>query len=342
MITIDGAKGEGGGQILRTSLSLAACLNKPIEIKNIRAGRGKPGLLRQHYTCAAATAEISSGKIEGLEVGSEYLKFIPGSLGGIHKHYSFAIGTAGSTSLVFQTILPVLLLASHPVRVELKGGTHVPYSPTLEFIEYSFLPVLASIGVRAEIELESCGFYPAGGGSWTVLVHPWTRVSALSLCERGKFIQRKANALMCNLSHRIGERELNKVNWGPESSAVKHVDGFGCGNVLSLQLQYENITSVFDSIGMHRKPAEAVAAEAVKFVQQYEATNAPVCEHLADQLLLPMVIGKGGRFVTQQLSLHSQTNIDVISQVSECEIRHEQVDENAWLIDVPAGLQLSP
>ena len=161
-ITIDGSKGEGGGQMFRTSLSLSAAYGKPFEMLNIRANREKPGLKRQHLTCVRAVAQICGAQVEGDEVGSMRLSFKPGKIK--DGTYQFDIGTAGSVMLVAQTVIPVLLRAEEPSTVTITGGTHVPFAPIWEFFAETYLPELRRMGARVEAELEQCGFYPAAGG----------------------------------------------------------------------------------------------------------------------------------------------------------------------------------
>ena len=176
IIKIDGSEGEGGGQILRTSLSLAMITGKPFHMINIRAGRKKPGLLRQHLTSVKAAAAISGAKITGAEMGSGELKFFPGTVQG--GRYQFAIGTAGSTTLVAQTLLPALMLAEHPSTITLEGGTHNMASPPFDFLAECYLPVLKTMGVSVEAEISRYGFYPAGGGQGGVYHHPGETVKA--------------------------------------------------------------------------------------------------------------------------------------------------------------------
>ena len=170
MIEIDGSQGEGGGQILRSSLSLAICTQRPFRIANIRANRDKPGLLRQHLTAVKAAAEICGGEVIGAEIGSRELTFKPGALKG--GDYSFAIGTAGSSTLVLQTVLPPLLTAAEPSVVRISGGTHNKGSPPFDFLQRAFLPLIARMGARVELELLSYGFYPKGGGVIVATITP--------------------------------------------------------------------------------------------------------------------------------------------------------------------------
>src|SRR5688572_7099138 len=162
MIRIDGSVGEGGGQILRTALSLSLATGTPFQIENIRAGRKNAGLLRQHLTAVLAAAEIGSAETAGASLGSTALTFTPKSVRG--GEFRFAVGTAGSATLVFQTILPALLLAGTPSRVEIEGGTHNMAAPPFDFLKRTFLPVLRRMGANISLELKRYGFYPAGGG----------------------------------------------------------------------------------------------------------------------------------------------------------------------------------
>src|SRR2546428_9297761 len=160
MITIDGSFGEGGGQILRTALSLSLATGTPFRIENIRAGRKKAGLLRQHLTAVLAAAEIGAAEIEGATLGSTMLTFTPKSVRA--GEYRFAVGTAGSGTLVFQTILPALLRASAATRVTIEGGTHNSAAPPFDFLDRTFLPLIRKMGATVSLKLERYGFYPAG------------------------------------------------------------------------------------------------------------------------------------------------------------------------------------
>src|ERR1700741_3714791 len=190
MIEIDGSKGEGGGQILRSSLSLAICTQQPFRIANIRANREKPGLMRQHLTAVKAAAEICAAQVDGAELGSRALAFRPGKLES--GDFSFAIGTAGSCTLVFQTVLPARITAAGESRVRITGGTHNRASPPFDFLARSFLPLLARMGAQVELELSSYGFFPRGGGEIRARIRPAARLAALSLTERGALVRGSA------------------------------------------------------------------------------------------------------------------------------------------------------
>src|SRR5262245_32836026 len=219
IITIDGSFGEGGGQILRTSLSLSLLTGKPFRIEKIRSGRKNPGLLRQHLTAVAAAAKVGQAEVSGASIGSTQLTFTPGEV--LHGEYHFAIGTAGSTTLVLQTVLPALLVAKEltgqQTTLTLEGGTHNPFAPPYDFLIKAFLPILGRMGAFVEARLVRHGFYPAGGGKIEVTVYPASRLERIELTERGKIRERCARAVVANLPRKIAERELSivqkKLSW---------------------------------------------------------------------------------------------------------------------------------
>jgi RNA 3'-terminal phosphate cyclase (ATP) len=196
MITIDGSYGEGGGQILRTSLALSLVTGKPFSINNIRAGRKKPGLMRQHLTAVNAAAEIGSAAIKGNRIGSQEFTFEPEMIKPGNFH--FAIGSAGSCTLVFQTILPALIIAGGPSEIILEGGTHNPFAPPFDFLAKAFLPVINRMGPKVDAVLEKPGFYPAGGGRFKVSINP-AGLNGFDLLERGNIINKTARAAVANL-----------------------------------------------------------------------------------------------------------------------------------------------
>src|SRR5689334_333662 len=174
MLKLDGSVGEGGGQILRTALALSALTGQPFEIEKIRAKRRKPGLLRQHLTAVRAATALCQAQVEGDSLGSMTLRFVPGDVK--PGEYAFAIGTAGSATLVLQTVLPPLLLASRPSKITIEGGTHNPLAPPVDFLDRSFLPLVRRMGPRVRVQLERWGFYPAGGGRISVEIEPVQRL----------------------------------------------------------------------------------------------------------------------------------------------------------------------
>ncbi len=336
-LKIDGSMGEGGGQILRSSLALSLITGRPVEIENIRAGREKPGLLRQHLTAVNAAAEVGGARVEGAALRSTHLSFHPGKVRpGEHR---FAVGTAGSTTLVLQTVLPALLTAPGPSTLVLEGGTHNPFAPPFDFLDKAFLPLLRRMGPRVEATLERAGFYPAGGGRFEVRIEPVAKLGRLDLPERGEIKRRLARALVAGLPASIGHREVKAVrdllSWERESLAVEEVRGSpGMGNILCLEVESEHVTEVFTAFGQRGVPAESVAARAVEEARAYLASGAPVGVHLADQLLLPMALAGGGSFRTQAPSRHTLTNIEVLKMFLDVEIEVKKVGRDDWSIEI--------
>lgn len=316
MITIDGSQGEGGGQILRTSLALAAITGTPVRIEHIRARRPKPGLQRQHLVAVQAAARVCNGHLEGAELHSREIAFTPQAP--VSGTYVFDIGSAGSCTLVLQTVLPILLCADGPSSVSIRGGTHNSMAPPIEFLQESFLPVLHRIGVSATLELERHGFYPAGGGSINATIQPWQARVPLDLQARGKAVGRRAEVLIANLPAHVASREgqamKHGLHWNHQEVDEREVDADGPGNAIIARLRYTNVAAVFTAFGELRKNAERVAEECVKQVRDYVGSEAPVCEHLADQLLLPLALGAGGSFRTVAISEHTRTNAAIVAR----------------------------
>ncbi|MBV1909413.1 MAG: RNA 3'-terminal phosphate cyclase [Kangiellaceae bacterium] len=335
-ITIDGSQGEGGGQILRTSLSLSMCLKQPIRINNIRAGRKKPGLLRQHLTCVRAAQEICNATVKGDELCSNFIEFTPGEING--GEYRFAIGTAGSTSLVFQTILPALLQAASKSTVSFEGGTHNMQAPSYEFITKSFLKALEKIGPKVDCKLERYGFYPNGGGQWTAEINPIKETKRLKLLDRGDLVARNATTIISKIPLHVSQRELKKVaqklNWTANELFENEVDSIGPGNLISLKLVYENTVELFDEVAQRGLTAERVAGKAVSSLKRYMNSKAVVGEHLADQLLLPMALNAGGSYITHAVSEHVRTNANVINQFIDDAISITEIDNDTVKIVV--------
>lgn len=315
MLEIDGSFGEGGGQILRTSLALSLITQTPIRIDRIRAKRKVPGLARQHLTSVLAAARIGNAFVEGAAVGSQEITFRPQPVQG--GHYTFAIGTAGSTTLVLQTILVPLLLAEHASTIELEGGTHNSGAPSFDFLTRSFLPQLARMGAHVDARLERYGFYPAGGGKIVVRIDP-AQLGSLTLMERGRVVAQRANAIVANLPLAIAQRELAVIGWDGEAQSVS---SNGPGNAVMLDIACEHVTEVVTGFGQRGVRAEHVASRALEEAERYLASGAPVGEHLADQLLLPMAVGGGGTFTTCEPSLHTTTNAEVIRRFGVADVR---------------------
>lgn len=317
MIQIDGSMGEGGGQVLRSSLTLSMLTGLPFEIKQIRANRRKPGLMRQHLTAVLAAAKICNAEVSGAELKSGYLSFRPGSIVG--GDYHFSIGTAGSTMLVFQTIMAALLKADKPSRVLLEGGTHNPLAPPFEFLVGSFLPVMHRMGADIQLELVRPGFFPAGGGKVAVDIKPLKSWNPLVLHSRGELVSRGVDILHAHLPKHIAVREqeiiMHRFNLSREQTVVKSMSNSrGPGNIIVAKWQYEHFCQVWTNCARIGVPAERIAKDLCGEIGRYLAGNAPVGEYLADQLLLPMALAGGSSILAQTLSMHARTQLEVIDR----------------------------
>lgn len=342
---IDGSMGEGGGQVLRTSLTLSMCLQAPVVITNVRAGRAKPGLLRQHLAALRAAAEICGAQLSGDALGSTEVRFAPGALRA--GTYEFRIGSAGSSTLLVQTVLPALALLDTPSTIVVHGGTHNGMAPSVDFLELSLFPLLKQMGVRVDSKLHRHGFYPIGGGRWEVTVHPWRQPAPLELRGRGSWIEHRAQVTSSQLQAHIAERELarvaRKLGWPDEALSSCDVGSLGPGNIVSLRSRFEHVTEVFEAVGGLGISAERVAGRAIRDARRYLAAGYAVGEYLADQLLLPMVLGAGGEFTTGALSSHSRTNIALINRWlgAPCIAVSDAGGLPSSVVSIPSGLALA-
>jgi RNA 3'-terminal phosphate cyclase (ATP) len=337
MILIDGSIGEGGGQILRTALGLSMVTGQPFRIEKIRAGRDKPGLLRQHLTAVNAAAAICGASVEGAAISSRELSFTPGKVKA--GEYTFSIGSAGSTTLVLQTVLPALLTADGPSSLTLEGGTHNPHAPPIDFLEKAFLPLINRMGPTVNVTLERAGFYPAGGGRFIVNVQPAAKLLPLHLPERGEIKRRLAKAVVAALPGEIAKRELQKVEkmlgWSGEQLQIRQLPNeWGPGNLLTLEIESEHVTEVFTGFGMKAVTAEAVADQAVQQARRYLAAKIPVGESLADQLLLPLALAGEGSFVTHSPTRHTKTNIEVITRFLPVRVAVAEISRDVWRVEI--------
>ncbi|QDV88351.1 RNA 3'-terminal phosphate cyclase [Planctomycetes bacterium TBK1r] len=326
-ITIDGAQGEGGGQIIRSSLALSAVTGTPIRLENIRAGRKQPGLLRQHLTAVRAAAEVSGAAVSGDQLRSSVLEFTPGTLRG--GDFRFAVGTAGSTSLVAQTLLPALASAGEPSTVTLTGGTHNPWAPPTDFLQRCFLPQLAKAGPRVDVSLTRHGFYPAGGGEIRLQVQPQASWSGFELLDCEPTFTSKVTAIVSKLPRGIAERQCDtirrKSNWENARYEVMEVDEpIGPGNVVMIEIERASVTELFIAHGKVGVKAERVARSLLKQVRAHLGRRVPVGEYLADQLMMPMGLaaaqGHTSAFRSGPLSMHSQTHLAVLKVFLPIEI----------------------
>jgi RNA 3'-terminal phosphate cyclase (ATP) len=324
-IHIDGSLGEGGGQMLRSALTLPMLSGKSLNMSGVRRGRSKPGMMRQHLVSVQAAQQVCSAQVRGAELGSTELEFVPGRVAA--GDYRFAIGTAVSTMLVLQTLLPALLRADAASTLLIEGGTHNGMAPSADFIARAFLPMLQKMSARVDLQVKRLGFYPTGGGAVLVAIQPAT-LKPLDLEERGAALGIEARALLLGLPTKIALRELTAVADRLKLRREQlHVDEStqrgGTGNALQLIAAFEHVREVVTCLGEHGVSSEIVASRACAELERYLAHDAPVGEHLADQLLLPMLIAGGGAFMTAEPSAHLMSNIAVIEAFGMASVRIE-------------------
>jgi RNA 3'-terminal phosphate cyclase (ATP) len=342
MIEIDGSRGEGGGQVLRSSLAMSLVTGRAFRISNIRAGRKRPGLMRQHLTAVNAAAEVGKAEVRGNAIGSRDVTFFPGEVtsGAFH----FAVGTAGSCTLVLQTVLPALLTATGRSDLVLEGGTHNPFAPPFDFLAKAFVPVVNRMGPSVAVALDRPGFYPAGGGRVRVVVEPCDALKGVEILERGAVKGKRVRAVVAQLPRHIADREVkvlrDMLSWDRScfrTEEVKH--SRGPGNVVIVEVESEAVTEVFTAFGERGVPAEQVAKVTGKAVREYLAAEAPAGRYLADQLLIPLALAGGGRFRTLSPTRHTTTNTEVIEAFMDVTFRILELENRQWEVSIEGGTQ---
>lgn len=335
MLEIDGQ--AGGGQLLRTALALSLCTGEPFRMEHIRAKRSRPGLMRQHLTAVQAARDIGCAQVSGDAPGSTTLEFVPGPVRG--GDYHWPIGTAGSTTLVLQTVLPALWLAGVSASLRLEGGTHNPLAPSADFLAHAFLPLMQRMGLRASLSLERHGFFPAGGGALKVDLMESAAPSPLQLPERGALRQLSATALMSSVPGRVGERELDAVRRllgiPEEHRHIRQAEGSpGPGNALMVCVESEHLCDLFTAFGERGVSSERVAEQVCAEARAYLASGAAVGPYLADQLLLPLALAGAGSFTTQTPSEHARSNATLIEKFLPVQIDFEERGPDCWQVAV--------
>lgn len=352
-LMIDGSQGEGGGQILRSALTLSMLLQRPFELYNIRAGRAKPGLLRQHLTCVQAAAAICGAEVQGAQLGATHLSFSPGPVRA--GQYHFAIGSAGSSSLVLQTLLLPLALTNAASRVTVQGGTHNGQSPSTDFLQQSFLPLLAQMGLSSTLSLSRYGFYPAGGGEVSLDIQPCQALLPLTLLDPTPVDAIHWTVIACDVPQKICTRLADSASAKtllPTTCEQRVVTSAGPGVMLQAQVlvasngisnhqrpgqpNSQPFALLFERVGVRGISAETIAEQTASAVNQWHQAGAAVDEHLADQLLLPMALAGQSGFTTTTPSPHCLSNIEVIRQFGLADFTLSALDSASdtqrWLI----------
>jgi RNA 3'-terminal phosphate cyclase (ATP) len=317
MIEIDASFGEGGGQILRSALALSVITGAAMRLFNVRAHRPQPGLKPQHLQAVKAAAAISAAQVEGAALGSQTLCFEPAGLQA--GKYAFDIGTAGSVSLLLQTLALPLSFADGPSRLTLVGGTHVPWSPCYHYLQWQWLPYLAAAGYHIDCSLERAGFYPRGGGLLQVNIRPSGQLSPLKLSERGRLLRIRGLSGVGRLDRSIAERQRTQALGRLRGLAVPleidavEVPSASPGTFIVLQAEFEGGRCCASALGARHKPAERVADEAVDALRADIEAGGAIDAWLADQLLLPLAfVPEQSSFSVCRISQHLRTNAKLL------------------------------
>ncbi len=336
MLNIDGSYGEGGGQVLRTCLALSAITGRSVRLVKIRAGRRKPGLMPQHLTGVRAMAKLCDAELEGAKLDSQDLTFVPRSAPRAGQ-YTFDVaqvakgGSAGSVTLLLQTILFPLALTKEISQVTLRGGTHVAWSPPFDYIKRVYLPTLLRMGIKAKVNIERWGWYPIGGGEVKAVIAGQgagkesegqsATIGSLDLRERGKLLRVRGLSASSNLPKHIRTRQeraaLQVLRSNGVNARLEVIDApsKGQGTVVFLWAEFENTIAGFTSLGERGKPAERVAEEAASELVDFLHGDAALDRHLADQLMLPMALAaSSSQFTTERVTEHLLTNAWAVNQ----------------------------
>lgn len=334
-IEIDGSMLEGGGQILRVSVALSAVSGRPVRVFNIRAKRSNPGLRPQHLTAIKAVAEIVRARVEGLYVGSRELTFIPSRPKA--GSFSFDVGTAGSTTLVLQSLMPVAALAPSNIAVEIKGGTDNPMAPPVDYVERVLVPALLRMGYRCKVSTLRRGFYPRGGGVVRASMEPVEHLSPIYMDGRRGEVKVRGIAYSCRLPGHIVERMVKAAYDRLREGGVNCIEierevlqpghpkcslDPGCG--ILLVAEGEGCIMGSDCLGERGKPAEVVGKEAADSLLRQLETQASVDKHLGDQLVVYMALARGrSKIRVSELTLHAATCVEVVRRLLGVTIRVE-------------------
>lgn len=335
MLTLDGSEGEGGGQMLRTALSLSLITQTPFRMTNVRAKRSKKGLLRQHLTALKAAMEIANADAVGAHLGSTEIEFFPQTVR--HGNYRFAVGSAGSASLVCTTVLFPLLCVEGFSDVVFEGGTANPAAPPVAYLNQTFLPMLMRMNAQVVLREIRNGFFPAGGGAFSARIMGQPKWQRLDLLARGTIHDVRAVGVVSALPENIAQREVDtvqKILGAHVRRIAATVDSAGTGNVLYLHVQSDALTETFTAFGERGVSAENVARTVCAEAQRYLSVDVPVGEHLADQLLVPMALAGGGEFRTLLPTQHTRTQADVMQMFLGTRVHFREQGHDVWHVEV--------
>jgi RNA 3'-phosphate cyclase len=325
MISIDGSQGEGGGQILRTAIAFSALTQEPVRIFNIRAKRENPGLRAQHLTGIKAAGKICDAKIKGDELGSREIEFFPGEIKG--GNFNFNIGTAGSITLVLQALMIPAMKVKEKVKIQLKGGTDVKWSPTIDYLRFVTLPLLKKFGYEAKIDLLQRGYFPKGGGKVIAEIFPIKNLKPINLMERGKILSLEGishahNALeKARVSRRQARtarsllyNKLCKLNPGIEVKIKQeYYSTLSYGSGLTLWVKTENSILGANALGEKGKSSEVVGQEAAKNLIREVDSKAALDKYMGDQII-PYLALSSGEVKVSEITPHTKTNVEIVNK----------------------------
>ena len=335
MITIDGSEGEGGGQVLRNACALSLVTGEPFRIEKVRGNRDQPGLMRQHMTAIEAACAIGGADCEGLDLGSPTVTFKPGSVKA--GDYRFAVGTAGSTALVLQTVLVPLALADGPSHLVIEGGTHAAMAPSFDFIDRCFLPVFNRMGPQVRVSIKRHGFFPRGGGRIEVEIDP-APLRRIECLDRGAHVSRAGMVKFASIQKGVAGRLQKAVQkeldgWPDDAVAIRDLPADqGPGIAVILESAYEHVTEIVSGFGKLGISAERIGSTAGKRMAGYEGSSAFAGPYLQDQLLLPFAMAGGGAFTSVKVSQHSLTAADIIERFTGRKFAFETADDGGNLV----------
>ena len=342
MLELDGSFGEGGGQILRTSLALSLVTGKAFHLRNVRARRAKPGLQPQHLMSVHAAATVGQAEAHGAALRSTDLMFTPGPV--MPGTYRFDIGTAGAAGLVLQTIyLPLAWRTLAPSTITLTGGTHVKASPCFHFLDVTWKQYMKLLGLHISLKMYQPGFYPRGGGVVEVFVQPCERINSLRVTDWQKPARITGTSAVAGLPSDIAARQARRASWRLRQEGYKvdipeeRWDG-GPGTVITLELDTRPVPTLFFGLGERGKPAERVADEAVEQAQVYLSARQPVDAHSADQLVLPLALAAEASVLhVSQITQHLLTNVAIIRKFVDREIVCEGEEGKPGVVRIERG-----
>lgn len=341
-LELDGSLGEGGGQVVRTALTLSMCTGRPFRMQAVRARRERPGLQRPHLACVAAAQAVCGAQATGADADSTELHFEPGPVR--PGRYAFGAGSLGSCSLVLQTVWPALLTAAAPSEISLRGSTHNPDAPPFQFIQRAYGPLVQRLGAGSALRLRRHGFHPTGGGGIEATLTPAADgLHPFDLIERGPLRDAYAECLAAAIPHHVAGRELDTLGralgWHGDQLRVPLVrQNEGPGNALMATLAHDGVTELFTACGAKGITAEAVARTVAREVRDFQASRAALGPRLADQWVLPLALAvwhrsKAARFTCSAVTSHARSTFAVIEQFLPVRIDAQPFD-GGWTVAV--------